>query len=98
MQGFTGVSHRAFKKLRNSFGQADEEEVATREEKRAAPRQRQAGGGRKAVVEMLDEKRVFILLYFKYDAVQGVQGYFFGLGQSQAKAWIHRLRSVLNQA
>src|SRR5579859_7843003 len=98
LKDFTGLSHRAFKKLMGALARAYGEDLAAREGQRATPRRRQAGGGRKGALVRLEDKLVFILFYFKYYPVQVVQGYFFGMGQAQANEWIHRLTPVLNQA
>jgi hypothetical protein len=44
------------------------------------------------------DKMVFILFYFRLYPVQMAQGFFFGMGQPQANAWIHRLSPVLRSA
>jgi hypothetical protein len=62
------------------------------------PRQRGFGGGRKATLHRVEDKRLFILLYFKLYPLQEVQGLLFGLSQAQANEWIHRLTPVLQQA
>jgi hypothetical protein len=46
----------------------------------------------------LEDKLVFILFYFKYYPTQEVLGFLFGIGQSQANEWIHRLTPLLNAA
>jgi hypothetical protein len=56
------------------------------------------GGGRKAKLNELADKLLFILVYFRIYPTQAVQGYLFGMGQPQANEWIHRLTRVLNQA
>ena len=38
LKNFTGLSHRAFKKLMGAFARAYGEDLAVREEQRAAPR------------------------------------------------------------
>ena len=42
-----------------------------------------------------EDRRCFLLTYLKTYRLQGVQGRRFGLGQSQAKQWIHALFPVL---
>jgi hypothetical protein len=44
------------------------------------------------------DKRLFILTYLKQHPIQEVQGQLFGMSQSHANKWIHRLHPVLNQA
>ena len=65
---------------------------------RQIKRKRAYGAGRKAELEGLDDKLLFILVYFRLYPTQEVQGYLFSLGQAQANAWIHRLSGILNQA
>ena len=44
------------------------------------------------------DKLLFILTYLKQNPIQEVQGQLFGMSQSHANTWIHRLHPVLNQA
>jgi hypothetical protein len=59
---------------------------------------RNYGGGRKAELQDIKDKMLFILFYFRQYPTQVVQGFLFGIGQPQANEWIHRLTEVLNQA
>ena len=61
-------------------------------------RKRALGGGRKAHLSNLEDKLLFILVYFRLYPTQVVQGFLFGMSQAQANEWIHRLTGVLNQA
>lgn len=61
-------------------------------------RQRAFGAGRKAHLRDLEDKLLFILVYFRIYPTQAVQGFLFGMSQAQANEWIHRLTGVLNQA
>lgn len=97
-QSFTGLTVLAFYQLLPSFEQAYEDDLLDREQKRSTPRQRERGGGRTGAFQRLEDKLVFILFYFKFYPVQEVQGFFFGMGQSQAWEWIHRLTPILNGA
>ena len=97
-QSFTGLTVLAFYQLLPSFEQAYEDDLLDREQERSAPRQRERGGGRTGALKRLEDKLVFILFYFKFYPVQEVQGFFFGMGQSQAWEWIHRLTPILNGA
>jgi len=95
---FTGLTLAAFSELLSAFDQAYETDLDQRDEQRGQPRQRGRGGGRWGALGSREDKLVFILFYFKFYPVQVVQGYWFGLGQAQANAWIHRLTPILNQA
>jgi hypothetical protein len=97
-QSFTGLTLLAFYKLLSSFEQAYEDDLVERDRERSTPRQRERGGGRTGTFKRLEDKLVFILFYFKFYPVQEVQGFFFGMGQSQAWEWIHRLTPILNRA
>lgn len=95
---FTGLTVSEFSNLLPSFGRSYENILTESDKKRKEPRQRKRGGGSKPVLLTLEDKLLFILFYFKFYPVQAVQGYFFGIGQSQACDWIHRLSSTLNNA
>lgn len=97
-QSFTGLTLCAFYQLLPAFAQAYEADLCEREHKRATPRQRARGGGRIGALRTLEDKLVFILFYFRFYPTQEVQGFLFGMGQSQAWAWIHRLTPILNRA
>jgi len=61
-------------------------------------RQRKAGGGNKPRLVMLEDKLLFILVYKKTYPLQTAHGLMFGMGQSQANEWIHRLSPILESA
>lgn len=96
LQSLTGLKPEEFEALLVPFGQAWESYVE--QTFRQIKRQRAYGAGRKAELEGLDDKLLFILVYFRLYPTQEVQGYLFDLGQAQANAWIHRLSGILNQA
>jgi len=58
-------------------------------------RQRKAGGGNKPRLATMEDKLLFILVYKKTYPLQAAQGLLFGMGQSQANEWIHRLSPIL---
>ena len=97
-KSFTGLSLKAFNGLLPAFRRAYIEDLDRRDEQRATPRQRRRGGGSKGTLISLDDKLMFILCYYRMYPVQVLQGYLFGMGQSQANEWIHRLTPILNQA
>ncbi len=61
-------------------------------------RERGFGGGRKPVLGKDEDKLLFILCYFKIYPLQIVLGHMFGMSQSQANEWIHRLDGILKTA
>ncbi len=61
-------------------------------------RRRQAGAGRKSSLDRMEQKLLFALVYQKSYPLQTVMGELFGMGQSQANEWIHRLLPILKQA
>ena len=61
-------------------------------------RQRKAGGGNKPRLATIEDKLPFILVYKKTYPLQTAQGLLFGMGQSQANEWIHRLSPILESA
>jgi hypothetical protein len=97
-QSLTGLNLQAFQDLLPAFAQAYEQAWDKEDAQRETPRQRQRGGGRTGALGTLEDKLVFILVYFKVYPIQEVMGFLFGLGQPQANVWIHRLSKVLNAA
>ena len=61
-------------------------------------RKRKAGAGRKGSLNRMEQKLLFALVYQKDYPLQSMLGELFGMGQSQANAWIHRLLPILKQA
>ena len=88
----------AFYELLPSFEQAYEADLGQRDQARPRKRLRERGGGRNGALPKLEDKLIFILFYFKVYPIQEVQGYIFGMGQTQAGEWLHRLTPILNQA
>ena len=97
-QCFTGLNLAAFYELQPSFERAYEVDLDKRDKERAQKRKRERGGGRNSALSSLEDKLLFILFYFRVYPVQEMLGYVFGLGQTQAGEWIHRLTPILNQA
>ena len=92
----TGLRVSEFEALLPSFGDAWDDFI--RETFEREGRQRAVGAGRKAHLKGLEDKLLFILMYFRLYPTQEVQGFLFGMSQAQANQWIHRLTGVLNQA
>lgn len=96
LQSLTSLKPQEFEALLEAFGKAWDAYVETTF--RQIKRQRGYGAGRKAELESLEDKLLFILVYFRLYPTQEVQGYLFGIGQAQANEWVHRLSPILNQA
>ena len=97
-QSFTGLRIEAFHKLLVAFEEAYEDDLVNRDTQKEKPRQRQRGGGRISQIPVVEDKLVFILVYFRYYPVQVLQGFLFSMSQSQANDWVHRLTPILNVA
>ena len=96
LQSLTGLNPEEFENLLLSFDEAWYQFVEQTFHKKT--RKRAYGGGRKSQLEYLEDKLLFILVYFRLYPTQEVQGYLFGMGQTQTNEWVHRLSPLLNQA
>ncbi|MEO0533357.1 MAG: transposase family protein [Cyanobacteria bacterium P01_A01_bin.123] len=92
----TGLRVKEFEALLPSFAAAWDSFI--QETFPSEGRKRAIGGGRKAHLSVLEDKLLFILVYFRLYPTQVVQGFLFGMSQAQANQWIHRLSGVLNSA
>lgn len=97
LRSLTGFNPSEFEALLSNFGAAWNSFVTKTFEQREN-RKRAYGAGRNAHLQQLEDKLLFILFYFRQYPTQEVQGFFFGMSQAQANEWIHRLRSLLNEA
>ncbi len=61
-------------------------------------RKRAVGGGRGSGLKAIEQKLLFILVYVKTYPLQVVMGGLFGISQSGANQWIHRLLPILRDA
>ncbi len=96
LRSLTGLREPEFETLLKSFEQAWDAYIDR--EYIQKPRARRYGGGRHAQLYRMEDKLLFILVYFWLYPTQAVQGLLFGLGQSQTNEWVHRLSEVLNCA
>ena len=97
LRSLTGLNRDEFEALLISFGAAWDSFVKATFFERA-DRKRAVGAGRIAHLKQLEDKLLFILFYYRQYPTQEAQGFFFGMSQSQANEWIHRLSGLLNQA
>lgn len=96
LRSLTGFTADEIAALLPSFQAAWDAYV--REQATRPNRQRSHGGGRHENLKQIEDKLLFILFYYRQYPTQEAQGFFFGLSQSQANEWIHRLSKLLNQA
>lgn len=61
-------------------------------------RQRAVGAGQKGHLESVRQKLFFILMYFKLYPIQEAMAFFWGMSQTRACDWIHRLTPVIQTA
>src|SRR5215211_5018247 len=94
----TGLTLKEFKALLPSFTEAYRRQYAGRRTLAGKRRQRQVGGGRRGRLETAEQKLLFILVYLTAYPLQVVMGALFGMNQSAANQWIHRLLPVLRDA
>jgi len=94
----TGLTLKEFKALLPAFEKAYRKRYAPERTLTGRKRKRGVGGGRCGVMKTAEQKLLFILVYQKTYPLQVVLGELFGLSQSGANQWIHRLLPVLLEA
>jgi Helix-turn-helix of DDE superfamily endonuclease/DDE superfamily endonuclease len=95
---FTSLTPEEFNVLLPAFERAYLKKYPRSKTKTGNTRKRKAGGGRKGSLAGIEQKLLFALVYQKSYPLQSVMGELFGMGQSQANEWIHRLLPILKQA
>src|SRR5215813_7773809 len=94
----TGITPAEFQRLLPAFTRAYARAWPSSKTHAGRPRQRRPGGGRKAALQRPEDELLFILVYQKAYPLQELLGSLFGLSQSQANRWVHRLLPILVQA
>ena len=94
----TSLTVSEFEDLLPAFEKAYLKKFPVKKTKTGKDRKRKAGAGRKGALANIEEKLLFALVYQKSYPLQSVMGELFGMGQSQANEWIHRLLPILKQA
>jgi len=94
----TGLTDQEFKALLPWFQKAHEASQAVAKTQQGKKRKRAVGGGRKAKLETIEDKLLFVLMYQKSYPVQELLGITFGLSQSSVNHWVHRLLPELKGA
>ena len=93
----TGLTKAEFESLLPLFEEAWNDYVRETYIK-GKERERAPGGGRKPKLRTAEDKLFFILVYLKTYPLQQMIAVLFGMSQSQANVWIHRLSEVLKRA
>jgi hypothetical protein len=94
----TGLTNEEFQCLLPNFEQSYQKLSPPKPKSAKKQKQRAGGGGRKGQLSEMAEKLLFVLVYQKTAPLQTLHGLSFGLSQTQAGFWIHRLLPVLADA
>ena len=94
----TGITPGEFQRLLPAFTRAYTRAFPPTTTLAGKPRQRRPGAGRKAVLRRPEDRLLFILVYHKAYPLQELLGSLFGLCQSRANRWVHRLLPILVRA
>jgi hypothetical protein len=94
----TGLTLKEFKALLPAFVEAYQGHYPPEKTVAGRKRQRQRGGGRQGRLATAEQQLLFILVYQKTYPLQVVLGELFGMSQSGANQWVHRLLPVLRDA
>src|SRR5512138_116344 len=94
----TSLTPEEFEYLLPAFERVYRQVFPETKTKTGQKRERKPGGGRKGVLASIEQKLLFALVYQKSYPVQSIMGELFGISQSQANEWIHRLLPILKQA
>jgi hypothetical protein len=97
LRTFTSLDQSEFETLLPSFAMAWNAYVYDKHITKKT-RKRRFGGGRKARLASIEDKLVFILLYFKVYPLQEVMASMFAMSQGRVNEWIYKLSEVLQSA
>lgn len=94
----TGLTFKEFQALLPAFEKAYRQRYAHDKTLAGRKRKRKIGGGRRGALDTSEQKLLLILVYQKTYPLQVVRGELFGLSQTSANQWIHRLLPILRNA
>jgi Helix-turn-helix of DDE superfamily endonuclease len=98
LRAMTGLTATEFHALVLPFEQAFETSLGTRTIDGQPRTSRRYSPYATCPLPTIADKLLFILTSMKQNPIQESQGQLFGMSQSNAHKWIHRLHPVLNQA
>jgi hypothetical protein len=96
-RAFTSLEPDEFDTLLIAFEKAWRDHVTQHYIQRKS-RKRRYGGGRKPHLLAIEDKLLFILIYFKVYPLQEVLAFLFGMSQGRANEWIYKLSPILETA
>jgi hypothetical protein len=94
----TGLTPAEFRDILSAFEAAYDRACPLHQTADGRARQRWFGAGRRSVLERVEDKLLFLLVYLKTYPIQALLGQLFGISTSQANHWLHRLLPVLLSA
>jgi hypothetical protein len=94
----TSLTLSEFHQLLPAFQEADAQRYPHDLTQAGKPRQRRAGGGANGVLQQVEDKLLFILVYQKTHPLQTMHALQFAMSQPQANYWIHHLLPIVQQA
>jgi DDE superfamily endonuclease/Helix-turn-helix of DDE superfamily endonuclease len=97
LRAFTGLDQAEFDKLLTHFEMAYHAYRYDQHVTKKA-RKRRYGGGRKPRLAAMEDKLLFILMYFKVYPLQEVMAFLFDTSQGRVNEWIHQLSAVFKMA
>ena len=97
LRAFTSLDPEEFERLLIHFEKAWKDYI-NRYYIRKQSRKRRYGGGRKPHLLLMEDKLLFILVYFKVYPLQEVLARLFGMSQGRANEWIYTLTPILETA
>ena len=97
LRTFTSLDQSEFETLLPSFEAAWRAYVYNNQIKKKT-RKRRLGGGRKARLASIEDKLLFILVYFKVYPLQEVMASMFAMSQGRVNEWMHKLSEVVQSA
>src|SRR6266850_1391758 len=94
----TGLTLSEFQVLLRAFKRAYARRYPADRTLAGLSRQRSAGGGCKGILQLPEQRLLFLLVYLKTYPLQVLMGELFDLSQPGVNYWIHRLLPVMQAA